>query len=57
MSHTSVCHYTTDKDKRDGISEEDKQLIGDPQTSGGLLFSVDPSKVDALVDALEERES
>ena len=35
-----------------GISEQDQKLVGDPQTSGGLLLAVDPSRVDALVDAL-----
>ena len=37
----------------DGISEEEQKLLGDPQTSGGLLFAVEPSKATALVDALE----
>lgn len=32
-----------------------KGVLGDPQTSGGLLVAVDAGSVDALVDALGER--
>lgn len=35
------------------ITEIDRLLLGDPQTSGGLLFAVAPERVDALVNALE----
>ncbi len=33
------------------ISEEQRFLLADPQTSGGLLFSVSPDSVDELVSA------
>lgn len=36
----------------DGVTEEDQMLLGDPQTSGGLLLAVDPSRAGTLVDAL-----
>ena len=36
----------------DGITETQRLLLGDPQTSGGLLLAVEPAKVDALVHAL-----
>jgi len=35
------------------ITETERLLMGDPQTSGGLLFAVAPERVDALVNALE----
>jgi len=37
-----------------GVSDVQKQLVGDPQTSGGLLLAVDAAKVDDLVAALNE---
>lgn len=35
------------------VTEDEQKLLGDPQTSGGLLFAVAPQKTAALVDALE----
>ncbi len=37
----------------DGVSPEMQRLLLDPQTSGGLLIAVDPSKAEALVTALQ----
>ncbi len=41
----------------EGITTEDQKLLADPQTSGGLLFAVDPAQVDAFQAALNERGS
>ena len=35
-----------------GVTDVQKQLVADPQTSGGLLFAVEAAKVDQLVAAL-----
>jgi len=37
------------------LSEVDRKLVGDPQTSGGLLFAVDPGALDALLAGLRAR--
>jgi selenide,water dikinase len=37
------------------VSVHERQMLGDPQTSGGLLFAVAPDKVDALVEAMEHK--
>jgi selenide, water dikinase len=39
----------------EGIPEETRNLLCDPQTSGGLLFAVAPRDAPQLVRALEER--
>ena len=39
----------------DGVPEETRNLLFDPQTSGGLLFAVAPSDASRVVRALEER--
>ncbi len=49
----NLAHFGARVSWADGISEEEQKLLGDPQTSGGLLFAVEPSKATALVDALE----
>ena len=36
----------------DSLSEIDRKLVADPQTSGGLLLAVAPDKVQSLQDAL-----
>src|SRR5215212_1657047 len=36
-----------------GVSPELRQVLFDPQTSGGLLMAVSPDRVDALLSALE----
>jgi len=36
----------------DNVSDVDRALVADPQTSGGLLMAVSPKKVDALCAAL-----
>jgi selenide,water dikinase len=36
------------------ITEEDKLLLFDPQTSGGLLFTVDSGHVDELIDQADK---
>ncbi len=39
----------------DSLSWEETTLLFDAQTSGGLLMAVEPSKADALVEALKKR--
>jgi selenide, water dikinase len=39
----------------EGIPEETRNLLCDPQTSGGLLFAVAPTDTSRVVRALEER--
>jgi selenide,water dikinase len=36
------------------VSVHERQMLGDPQTSGGLLFAVAPEKASALVAAMEK---
>ena len=38
-----------------GVSEDDRSLIADPQTSGGLLIAVPADRLDALLSALSRR--
>jgi len=39
----------------DGVPLALQDLISDPQTSGGLLFAVDPAAADGLLSALREK--
>jgi selenide, water dikinase len=39
----------------DGVTEEEKLLCFDPQTSGGLLLSVDPARAEAVLAKLKTR--
>ena len=39
------------------ITDIERKILGDPQTSGGLLFAVSPDNVEALIDALNENGS
>jgi len=39
----------------EGISEVQKLVLADAQTSGGLLIAVPPERLDALLAALAER--
>ena len=36
------------------ITEKETYLAADPQTSGGLLFAVDPTRLDNLIEKLTE---
>jgi selenide,water dikinase len=45
-------YFGTSAEWGSGVTMVQKQLVGDPQTSGGLLFAVEAAKVDALVAAL-----
>ena len=38
-----------------GLSDEDKALVADPQTSGGLLIAVPADRLDRLLSALKTR--
>jgi selenide,water dikinase len=51
----NLAHYGADAVWDDGVTELDRTLLADPQTSGGLLFAVAPEHVDALVAALHDR--
>jgi selenide,water dikinase len=46
-------HFGTRVTWAPAITEIDRLLLGDPQTSGGLLLAVAPERVEALVNALE----
>lgn len=37
------------------VTVQERQMIGDPQTSGGLLFAVSPDKVSSLIRTMEEQ--
>lgn len=37
-----------------GFGDDDRAILADPQTSGGLLIAVDPSSVDEVVSILHE---
>lgn len=51
----SNMEYLTDKVKiGEGVSKEMELLLYDPQTSGGLLISVSPQKVEGLLKGLRE---
>jgi selenide,water dikinase len=42
-------------DFADGVSDLMKNMVFDPQTSGGLLIAVEPEKADALLSDLKEQ--
>ena len=48
----NLAHFGTRVTWADTVSDDERKLLGDPQTSGGLLFAVDPTRVAELVDAL-----
>ena len=50
----NLAHFGGDVDWAEDVSDIDRQLIGDPQTSGGLLLAVAPAKLAALQAALGE---
>jgi selenide,water dikinase len=50
----NLAHFGSDVTWGNGITETQRLLLGDPQTSGGLLLAVDPTKVDALLQALSD---
>ncbi|RZA06078.1 MAG: selenide, water dikinase SelD [Proteobacteria bacterium] len=55
-AHTSNREYTADYLRfEDQVSKERRLLCFDPQTSGGLLLSVDPSRAEAVLAKLRER--
>ena len=49
----NLAHFGPDVDWADELSEIDRKLLADPQTSGGLLLAVSPDKLDALQAALQ----
>jgi selenide,water dikinase len=51
----NLAHYGADTAWEEAISELDRKLLADPQTSGGLLFAVAPERVEALLGALQAR--
>jgi selenide,water dikinase len=50
----NLAYFGGDVDWAEDVSEIDRKLIGDPQTSGGLLLAVAPAKLAALQAALRE---
>jgi selenide,water dikinase len=51
----NLAYYGADVVWDDAVTEVDRKILGDPQTSGGLLFAVAPHKAAALVAALSAR--
>lgn len=47
-------HYGPFVDWEEGVTEIDRKITADPQTSGGLLLAVPPERLDALLQALAE---
>jgi selenide,water dikinase len=55
-AHTSNREYTAEHLRfEDQVSKERRLLCFDPQTSGGLLLSVDPAHAEAVLTKLRER--
>jgi selenide,water dikinase len=52
-AHRTNREYTQSYLKADRLEGWMSHIIHDPQTSGGLLLSVDPSKADSIVDSLK----
>lgn len=52
-AHRSNQRYTKDFNRLLNLSSNDELLIHDPQTSGGLLLSVDPKRSSSLVNTLK----
>jgi selenide,water dikinase len=48
-------HYGADTRWEEGVTDLDRLLVADPQTSGGLLLAVDDAKRYELVAALQRR--
>lgn len=51
----NLAHYGGRTTWGEGVTELDRKLVADPQTSGGLLFAVPDAKKDALVAELSAR--
>ena len=47
--------YSEGKVRWEGGDDLQRRVLADPQTSGGLLMAVPPDRVDALLEALEQR--
>lgn len=54
-AHRSNAEYTSDSIEVESLSTLYKSLIHDPQTSGGLLLSVDPKYSEQIVAALKNQ--
>jgi selenide,water dikinase len=53
-AHRTYKAYVEEKISWDRLSEGEKQLCVDPQTSGGLLLSVDAEKSSAVLQTLQK---
>jgi selenide,water dikinase len=54
-AHRSNRTYTEGKIQTSGINDLEMQLLFDPQTSGGLLFSVEPSAANEILKNLKQK--
>lgn len=54
-AHRTNFSYTQDVSRFDGISEIQKKLLFDPQTSGGLLMSVAPDRAEEVMKQLTKK--
>jgi selenide,water dikinase len=50
----NLTHFGARVEWGSGVVEHQKQLLCDPQTSGGLLLAVHPDKASAFMDALHQ---
>jgi selenide,water dikinase len=52
-AHRTNAEYAQNSSRFDGVSELQKKILFDPQTSGGLLLSVDPARANELVTKIK----
>lgn len=55
-AYSNLAHFSSDVFFSENITEADKIMICDPQTSGGLLISVSKEKADELVDLINQNQ-
>jgi selenide,water dikinase len=54
-SHSNRSFYEPFVEYREAVSDELRDIFYDPQTSGGLLFSVAENKKDGLLKAFKKK--
>ncbi len=54
-AHRASLDYLSNRLSADGIDESLVKVLADAQTSGGLLIAVAPDRVDAMIEALNQR--
>ena len=51
----NLAHVMEHITRGEGVSDHDMRLLADPQTSGGLLIALPPSRADNLVRRLQDQ--